>query len=32
MQKDIKYMEMSNNELMKKWLTIFGKSVNEEII
>ena len=27
MKKYIKYIEMSNDELMKKWLVVFGKGV-----
>ena len=29
MEKDIKQIEMSNDELMKKWLSIFGKNVDK---
>ena len=32
MEKDIKQIEMSNDELMKKWLSIFGKNVDKGLI
>ena len=32
MKKNIKYMEMSDDELMKKWLAVFGRSVDKKII
>ena len=30
MKKNIKYMEMSDDELMKKWISVFGKGVDKD--
>ena len=32
MKKDIKQIKMSDDKLMKKWLSVFGKEVNKELI
>lgn len=32
MKKDIKYMEMSDDELMKKWISVFGKGVDKGLV
>ena len=32
MSKEIKRIEMSNDELMKKWLSVFGKGVDKGLI
>ena len=32
MNKDIKQIGMSDDELMKKWLSVFGKEVDKELI
>lgn len=32
MQKNMKYMEMSDDELMKKWLSTFGKNVDKGLM